>query len=91
VLSACETGQGFVDNLDGVMGMQLAFKHAGVGSIVMSLWKVPDIATSILMKSFYEELCNGSTIRQSLKRAQKYLIELGYTDPYYWASFVVLD
>lgn len=91
VLSACNTGQGFIDCLDGIMGLQRAFKQAGVDTIVMSLWEIPDVATSFLMTSFYEELLTGSSIREALRRAQKCLIGRGYTDPYYWASFVVLD
>lgn len=93
VLSACETAKGKVDDVDGVLGLQRGFKKAGVKTIVMSLWKVPDQATSILMTSFYEHLLQGKDARTSLKEAQKYLMNQndGYRNPYYWAAFVVLD
>lgn len=93
VLSACETAKGKVDDIDGVLGLQRGFKKAGVNTIVMSLWKVPDQATSILMTSFYEHLLQGKDARTSLKEAQKYLMNQndGYRNPYYWAAFVVLD
>ena len=93
VLSACETAKGKVDDIDGVLGLQRGFKKAGVNSIVMSLWKVPDQATSILMTSFYEHLLKGKDARTSLKEAQKYLMSqnVSYRNPYYWAAFVVLD
>ena len=82
VLSACETAKGQVDEIDGVLGLQRGFKKAGVKSIVMSLWKVPDHATSIMMTSFYEQLSQGKHIRNNPRYKQ---------DPYYWAAFVVLD
>ena len=93
VLSACETAKGKVDEVDGVLGLQRGFKKAGVNTIVMSLWKVPDQATSILMTSFYEHLLQGKDARNSLKEAQKHLMHQndGYRNPYYWAAFVVLD
>lgn len=94
VLSACDTGLGDVDKINGVFGLQLGFKRAGVESVLMSLWKVDDEATKILMIEFYKNLMSGKTKHQSLKDAQKYLrsVENGkYNDPKYWASFIMLD
>ena len=94
VLLACETGLGDVDKVNGVMGLQRGFKRSGVKSVLMSLWKVDDEATKILMVEFYRNLMNGKTKLQSLKDAQKYLrqIENGkYDKPEHWASFILLD
>lgn len=93
VLSACETAKGHIDFIDGVMGLQKGLKRAGVGSIIMSLWNVPDIATSILMTSFYDYLVNGDTPRIALQKAQKDLRkkEPAYDSPYYWAAWILLD
>ena len=93
VLSACQTGMGDVDS-EGVYGLQRGFKKAGVNTILMSLDKVDDEATKILMVEFYRNLMSGKTKHQSLKNAQKYLrqVENGkYDDPKYWASFILLD
>ena len=90
VLSACDTGLGDIDKIDGVFGLQRGFKKAGVATILMSLWKVPDEETGILMKSFYEHYISGESPRKSLKQAQDVLIQMGKS-PYYWAGFVVLD
>ena len=90
VLSACETGRGIIDMVDGVFGLQRGFKKAGVGTIVMSLWKVPDRATQILMTTFYKSLLAGIAPRHALKAAKDKVKEF-YQEPYYWASFVVLD
>lgn len=89
VLSACDTGLGDIE-IDGVYGLQRGFKKAGATTILMSLWKVPDEETNILMNSFYEHYISGDTPRNSLKQAQNKLIQMGKS-PYYWAGFVVLD
>ena len=73
VLSACQTGLGDVISGEGVFGLQRGFKKAGAKTILMSLNKVDDEATRILMVEFYRNLMNGKTKRQSLKEAQQYL------------------
>lgn len=90
VLSACETARGMIDPVDGVYGLQRAFKMAGVGTIVMSLWKVQDDATSMLMTQFYTYLTEGVEKHQALWKAMMAVKEK-YPDPYYWAGFIMLD
>ena len=93
VLSACETALGEIDT-EGVYGLQRAFKKAGANTILMSLDKVDDEATQILMVEFYKNLMAGKSKHQSLKDAQKYLREFDngkYDKPEYWASFIMLD
>lgn len=93
VLSACETGSGHLD-IGGVFGLQRGFKKAGVNTILMSLDKVDDEATKILMVEFYRNLMDGKTKQQSLKNAQRYLRQVDngkYDKPEYWASFIMLD
>jgi CHAT domain-containing protein len=90
VLSACETAKGKVDPVDGVYGLQRAFKMAGVETIVMSLWKVQDDATSMLMTQFYTYLTSGVEKHQALWKAMMD-VRAKYKDPYYWAGFVMLD
>ena len=93
VLSACESALGDI-NCNGVYGLQRGFKKAGVNTILMSLGKVDDEATRILMVEFYRNLILGKSKLQSLKDAQQYLREYEngkYDDPKYWASFIMLD
>ena len=93
VLSACESALGDVNN-GGVYGLQRGFKKGGANTIVMSLDKVDDEATRILMVEFYRNLMNGKTKRQSFQDAQHYLRKVDngrYDDPKYWASFIMLD
>lgn len=93
VLSSCDSGLGDVTG-EGVFGLQRAFKKAGAQSILMSLHKVDDEATRILMVEFYKNLMAGKSKHQSLKDAQHHLrqVENGkYDNPKYWASFIMLD
>ena len=89
VLSACETGNGDI-SYDGIIGLQRGFKNAGANSIIMSLWKVDDAATSLLMVSFYRSYLKTGSKDAAFKEAQQ-IVREEYPDPYYWASFILLD
>lgn len=89
VLSACETGKGFVGP-DGVFGLQRGFKQAGAEGIMMSLWKVDDTATQILMEEFYKNISSGSDQYSALRAAQDE-VKKKYSNPKYWAAFILID
>lgn len=92
VLSACQTGQGKATS-EGLYGLQRAFKKAGVGTIVMSLWSVSDKTTSEFMTTFYERLAdknNGWNKRKAFEEAKE-IIRKKHPDPFHWAAFVMLD
>ena len=74
VLSACQSALGEVSG-EGVFGLQRGFKMAGVNTLLMTLWKVDDRATQILMTKFYEYLLSGRTKLESLTLAQKFVRE----------------
>jgi CHAT domain-containing protein len=84
-LSACETGLSKVANGDDLVGLTRGFLYAGSSSIVASLWKVDDLATSLLMTTFYQEL-RKTDKREALRTAQL-KTRKKYPHPYYWASF----
>ena len=86
-LSACETGLGKIANGDDVVGLTRGFLYAGSRSIVASLWKVDDLATSYLMTRFYDNLKGGDK-PEALRQAQ--MATLGkYPHPFYWAAFQI--
>ncbi len=55
-LSACETAIGKDGGGDGLLGFAQAFLTAGARSVCLSLWKVDDGATALLMDRFYRNL-----------------------------------
>ena len=92
VLSACQTGQGKATT-EGLYGLQRAFKKAGVGTIVMSLWNVSDKTTSEFMTTFYECLDDKNKAwnkRKAFEEAKE-IIRKKHPDPFHWAAFVMLD
>lgn len=93
VLSACETGLGYITNNEGVFGLQRAFKQAGAKNLMVSLWSIPDKATQLLMTQFYQNcLDKNMSLRNALKAAQQWMrSQDAYQNPYYWAGFVLLE
>ncbi|MEJ7736138.1 MAG: CHAT domain-containing protein [Chitinophagaceae bacterium] len=89
VLSACETALGDLQGNEGVIGLQRAFKLAGVKQMIISLWKVPDEATVELMTVFYSNWLDGQTTREALRRAQLKMKEK--YPPYFWAAFILVE
>ena len=89
VLSACKTGLGKSKNIEGVYGLQRAFKLSGVDKIVMSLWNVDDYSTAKLMEYFYNNLYKGLSDEEALREAQMQARrELGSPD--LWGGFVLM-
>jgi CHAT domain-containing protein len=89
VLSACQTGLGAITG-EGVFGLQRGFKKAGAQTIIMSLWKVYDESTQLLMTEFFKNLTAGMSKRAAFIAAQS-VVRAKF--PYYehWAAFVMVD
>ena len=90
VLSACQTGQGSA-TAEGLYGLQRAFKKAGVGTIVMTLWSVSDKVATEFMIKFYESLAENNWDKHKAFEQTKSYIRTQYPDPFYWAAFMMLD
>lgn len=88
VLSACETGLGEVRNGEGVYGLQRAIIVAGANNLLMSLWKVDDEATALLMIELYNGWAQGQN--QQAFRAAQLAMRKKYPDPFYWGAFIML-
>lgn len=89
VLSACETGLGKVESGEGVFGLQRAFLNAGAKTLIMSMFKVDDVATQKLMQKFYLKWTTTGNLRQSFIDAKKEL-RLEYEEPIYWGAFMMI-
>lgn len=88
VLSACDTGRGRITG-DGVVGLSRSFLAAGAPSVMVSLWQVPDEATSALMLNFYQQLLAGADKAQALRQAMLSMLD-AYPAPLNWAAFTLV-
>lgn len=92
VLSACETGSGFIQDGEGAMSLARSFFLAGCPSLVSTIWTADDDSTESLMLYFYQYLKAGETKDVALQRAKlQYCNEAGLREshPFYWAGFVL--
>jgi len=94
VLSACDSGIGDVQDGEGVLGLERAFRVAGVRTVLISLWPVDDQSTRRFMDNLYRERFrrNASTAYAVQKATLLSLRQLRArkqsTHPFYWAGFV---
>jgi CHAT domain-containing protein len=96
VLSACNTGRGKITG-DGVIGLSRSFMSAGVPSVVVSLWQVPDAPTSALMIAFHQSLTQNSSKNssknpdkaQALRQAMLKTLKI-HPNPRDWAGFMLV-
>ena len=95
ILSACETGLGKIMKGEGIVGLSRAFIYAGSKNMLVSLWKVSDSSTSLLMINFYKQLFakenEGLGYAELLQKAKLSLMsDKNYARPYYWAPFILI-
>ena len=89
VLSACDTGRGRLTG-DGVMGLSRSLIAAGVPSVIVSLWSVPDAQTANLMREFYQNLERGFDKAQALRQAMLTMMRHPQNSPRSWAAFTLI-
>ncbi|WNZ44126.1 tetratricopeptide repeat protein [Leptolyngbya boryana CZ1] len=89
VLSACETGVGAASVGEGIYGLRRALTIAGSQTQILSLWKVDDQVTALLMRDYYTNLQKGLGRHEALRQAQlKLKTSRNYSHPYYWSGFI---
>ena len=92
VLSACDTGSGDIKG-EGVIGLSRSLIAAGVPTIVVSLWQVPDDDTNLLMTEFYTNLYEKKLDKaQAMRQAMLTMLneDRGNFNPIAWAAFTVI-
>ena len=87
VLSACQTGLGDIKVGEGVFGLRRAFLLAGAKTLLMSLWKIPDEETQMLMDGFYKRILEGKPRAEALREAQLEVKAVS-PDPLFWGAFI---
>jgi CHAT domain-containing protein len=88
VLSACNTGEGKITG-DGVIGLSRSLISAGVSSVIVSLWAIPDAPTAFLMKEFYQNLQKNPNKAQALRQAMLTTMKT-HPHPRDWAAFTLI-
>ncbi|BAY26273.1 TPR repeat-containing protein [Calothrix sp. NIES-2100] len=88
VLSACDTGRGTITG-DGVIGLSRALITAGVPSVLVSLWSIPDSPTALLMTEFYQDLQKNPDKAQALREAMLNTMKQ-HPNPRDWAAFTLI-
>jgi CHAT domain-containing protein len=93
VLTACETGLGRERSSEGVISLAHSFAYAGCPAIVMSLWRIDEKTSSMVINSFYDYLEKGLSKDMALHQAKLDFIANARGQlqlPYYWAGMVLL-
>jgi CHAT domain-containing protein len=88
VLSACNTGRGKITG-DGIIGLSRSLISAGVPSVIVSLWSIPDAPTASLMSEFYRHLQQNPDKAIALRQAMLATLKQ-YPDPKNWAAFTLI-
>ena len=85
ILSACETALTDVsDTSDEYLGLPSAFLIGGSMGVVGSLWDARDLATTLLMIKFYENLYEYQTVTFALNSAQRWLRDIKKSELIDW-------
>ncbi len=93
VLSACETGLGPVEGREGVLGLRRALEMSGAETLIMSLWKVQDLATREWMGILYRKRLAGASTAVAVQAASRKVLQARRrsgrsTHPFFWGAFV---
>lgn len=88
VLSACDTGRGRITG-DGVIGLSRSLITAGVPSVIVSLWSVPDAPTADLMSEFYRQWQQNPDKAKALRQAMLITMQ-NHPNPRDWAAFTLI-
>lgn len=91
VLSACETNAGEYRTGEGLVSLAKGFFHAGVRSVVATLWRVDDAKNADLMLRFFKNIQQGNLKDAALRKAKlSFILDLPHDEahPAYWAAAV---
>jgi CHAT domain-containing protein len=103
-LSACQTALGKYERGEGFVGFAQALVLCGTRAVCLSLWKVNDTATALLMERFYQNLLGKREglkaplpkaaklppLNVPLDEAKAKPEDCPFAHPYYWVAFVLV-
>lgn len=85
VLSCCNTGRGKITG-DGILGLSRSLMCAGVMNMLVTLWRVYDDTTPLLMEHFYQHYTINRDAPAALQASMLHLIQQNYSIKR-WAAF----
>ena len=92
ILSACNSGNGFLYDSEGIASLGSAFSLAGSKYILTSLWDVNDYSSTTIISGYIKHLKQGKSKSQAIRHAKlAYLDQVKLNSlrhPYYWANFI---
>lgn len=90
-LSACESGAGRAEGIQGLESLVDAFQFAGARSVLASRWLTEDSFAAALMTDTYRRLAAGATIADALREAQIATLDRygAAARPSFWSAFFV--
>lgn len=91
VLSACDSGNGIFDDIEGTLGLVTAFKIAGAKTVIASLSKVDDDAASEMMSEFYNRMAGKESMHNAFVNTINYMKKRYPHTPKKWAAFKIID
>lgn len=92
VLSACNTGIGELKKGEGLASLARSFNYAGAKSVLVGLWALPDMSTSIIIKDFFFELTQNNKA-VALRNAKASYIDNAdehTANPMFWAGLILI-
>jgi CHAT domain-containing protein len=93
IISACETGKGKSVYGEGSKSLARAFAFAGSQSVLSTLWRVDDKATSAIIEAFYKQASAGTEKPNALRKAKLYYLNSCKTseaaNPFFWSGLVL--
>jgi len=89
-INSCDSGNGPINNGEGLMSLSLAYTMAGAGSVIQHLWQASDKASTQISIDFYKKHRYNPRHKALQKARQKYLknATIGKDHPYYWAGVI---
>jgi tetratricopeptide (TPR) repeat protein len=91
VISGCETSLGEDLGTEGANSIARSVLSQGAGSVIGTLWRIPDRPTSEFMKWFYLYLKqrNGDASKALAQTKRNFIKSGRFKHPYFWGGFVL--
>ena len=92
ILSACQTLSDYGAGETGFSGLVSAFMASGVDSVLATMWKIESSSAAIIAADFVHNSSSTGNYSKALHETyKKYIHSQNYSNPFYWAPFVLVE